>query len=39
MPKIEAVKNSTDEDIILYLTFIILNFLKNFKDFIRSTQY
>jgi hypothetical protein len=35
----EAVKNSTDEAIILYLIFVILNFLKHFKDFIRSMQY
>jgi hypothetical protein len=37
--KMGAVKNSTDEAIILYLIFIILIFLKHFKDFIRSIQY
>jgi hypothetical protein len=31
-----VVKNSTDEAIILYLIFIILNSLKHFNDFIRS---
>jgi hypothetical protein len=35
----KAVKNSTNEAIILYLIFIILNFLKHFKDFIGSIQY